>query len=98
MTPCVIHDVNMFHPITWVFIKVSQGSKPGRPIVSLIKGPLERIGRYVDGFIKTMVTSLPSYVQDTCDVLAKLQDLGVPPGALLVGIDVESLYSLIPHE
>lgn len=66
---------------------------PDRPIVSAMGGPLERIG-----FIKTMVTSLPSYVQDTRDVLAKLQDLEVPPGALLVGIDVESLYTLIPHE
>lgn len=72
-------------------------SPPGRPIVSAIKDPMERVGRYIDGFIKTMVTSLPSYVQDTRDVLAKLQDLKILPGALLVGINVESLYTSIPH-
>lgn len=59
---------------------------------------MERVGRYVDGFIKAMVSSLPSYARDTRDVLAKLQDLEIPGGALLVGIDVESLYTSIPQE
>lgn len=29
---------------------------PGRPIVSAIKGPLERIGKYTDALIKTIST------------------------------------------
>lgn len=44
------------------------------------------------------MTSLPSYVCNTHDILAKLHDLEIPPEALLVGIDVESLYTLIPHD
>lgn len=61
-------------------------------------GPLEKKGKYVDRLIKNLVTSLPPYVQDTRDVLIKLQNLEVPPGSLLVGIDMESLYTSIPHE
>lgn len=71
---------------------------PGRPIVSAIKGPLERSGKYIDCLIKGLVELLPSYVQDTGDVLNKILDLAVPREALLVGIDVESLYTSIPHE
>lgn len=69
----------------------------GRPIVSAIKGPLERVGKFVDALIKELVCELPSYVQDTRDVLKKLDRVLLPPGAILVGIDVESLYTSIPH-
>lgn len=59
---------------------------PGRSIVSVINGPLERVGRYVDDFIKTMVAQLPSYVRDTRDVLVKLQYLRVPLGPYSSGL------------
>lgn len=39
---------------------------PGRPIVSAIRGPLDRIGGYLDSLLKDMVYNLKSYVQDTC--------------------------------
>lgn len=43
---------------------------PGRPIVSKIKEPLEKTGRYLDSHLKEMVMSLKSYIKDTRDVLA----------------------------
>lgn len=70
---------------------------PGRPIVSAIKGPLEKTGKYIDSLIKHMVNLLPSYVRDSRDVLVKLRHFVMPTDALLVGIDVESLYTSIPH-
>lgn len=57
---------------------------PGRPIVSAIRGPLERVGKYIDCLIKDLVELLPSYVQDTGDVLNKIINLTVPSGALLL--------------
>lgn len=69
---------------------------PGRPIVSVISGPLEKKRKFVDALIK--VHDLASYVQDTRDVLHQLDTMTLPEGALLVGIDVESLYTSIPHE
>lgn len=35
---------------------------PGRPIVSAIKDPLEKVGKYVHSMIKDLVYTLPSFV------------------------------------
>lgn len=87
-------------PIFYIIPKLHKSliNPPGRPIVSAIKGPLERIGRYTDALIKELVSDLPSFVRDTRDVLRVIREVVSPVGALLVGIDVESLYTSIPHE
>lgn len=92
--------VDFNKPTFYIIPKVHKNRKvpPGRPIVSAIRGPLERLGKYIDSLIKDMVLSLTSYVRDTGDVLNKISALEFPEGALLVGIDVESLYTSIPHE
>lgn len=61
---------------------------PGRPIVSSIRGPLQKVGKYIDGLIKDLVKLLPSYVQDTGDVLNQIQDIVIPEGDFLVGMNV----------
>lgn len=66
--------------------------------MSAIKGPLEKVGKYVDALVKELVCELPSFVQETQDVLRQLEMVVVSPGAIPVGIDVESLYTSIPHE
>lgn len=60
-----------------------------------VNGPLEHFGRYLDDMIKEMVTTLSSFVQDTRDVLTRMQKIVVPEGAILVGVHVESLYTSI---
>lgn len=45
-----------------------------------------------------MVRDLPSSVSDTRHVLSKWEEIPFSEGAILVGIDVESLYTSIPHE
>ena len=45
-----------------------------------------------------LVPKLPSYIKDTTHFLKKLDDLKeLPPGSLLVTLDVSSLYTNIPH-
>lgn len=70
---------------------------PGRPIVSAITSSLERVGKYIDCLIKDLVESLLSYVCDTGDVLNKILNLAFTDEVLLVGIDMEALYT-IPHK
>ncbi|XP_053571736.1 uncharacterized protein LOC128661511 [Bombina bombina] len=71
---------------------------PGRPIIS-DKGSLtEKISQYVDFCLRPNILNLPSYIKDTLDVLKKLNDISVSANTLLVAIDVESLYSSIPHD
>ena len=79
--------------------KIHKPGNPGRPIVSSNGAPTENISRYVDHYIQPLVAELPSYVRDTTDFLNKLQRLPpLPPGSLLVTLDVSSLYTNIPHD
>lgn len=45
-----------------------------------------------------MVIDLKSYMKDTGDVLRHISQISVQGELLLVGIDVESLYTSIPHD
>lgn len=62
---------------------------PGRPIVSALKGPLERVGKYLDNLLKVMVTDLKSYVRETGDVLGHIAE---------IDLQGKPLYTSIPHE
>lgn len=44
------------------------------------------------------VPCLPSYIWDTSDLLRHIEVTHAPPGALLMAVDIEALYSSIPHE
>ncbi|XP_040178452.1 uncharacterized protein LOC120911183 [Rana temporaria] len=70
---------------------------PGRPIVSGNGALTENLSMWVDSHLKPFVLHLPSYIKDTIHLLQKVQHFKVSPGALLVAIDVEALYSSIPH-
>ena len=72
---------------------------PGRPIVSGCGSLTENISSYIDSILKPHVEKLPSYIQDTTDFIKKIQTVGtLPENALLVTMDVSSLYSNIHHE
>ena len=72
---------------------------PYRPIVSC-KGTLtEHISGYVDSILLNFLDKIPSLLKDTTDFLCKLNDIThlVTPDSLLVTMDVNSLYTNIPH-
>lgn len=65
--------------------------------MSAIGSLTENASRFVDFFLTPHVRQLP-YVRDTLDLLKQIEGVAVPPDALLVTLDVEALYSSIPHE
>lgn len=69
----------------------------GRPIISGRGAVNDNASKLVDEFLKPFVSSLPSFVKDTIHFLKILEDLYIPQLAILVTIDVEALYNLIPH-
>lgn len=69
----------------------------GKPIVSGVGSITSKARKLVDKHLQPHVTSLPSYVRDTMHLLQILDDIVVPIGSFLVGIDVETLYNSIPH-
>ena len=73
--------------------------QPYRPIVSC-KGTLtEHISGHVDSILQNFLGEIPSFLKDTTDSLCKLNDIThlVTPDSLLVTMDVNSLYTNIPH-
>lgn len=104
-------DKNVFdfliteHPVVPVFYtlpKVHKGLETpikGRPIVSCIGSLTENISAYVDHFIKPMVTTLPSYIRDSVDLINSLKSFNnLSDNTLLATFDVQSLYTNIPHD
>ena len=78
--------------------KIHKAGNPGRPIVSANGHPTENISEFVDLHLQSHVKTLLSHLQDTTYFLKKQEALGpFRSDALLVSMDVTSLYTNIPH-
>ncbi|XP_075435995.1 uncharacterized protein LOC142472734 [Ascaphus truei] len=79
--------------------KIHKEGNPGRPIISGSGTLTENISGWEEGILKPLVRNTPSYIQDTTNLLNKLNAIGpLPTGTLLATMDVGSLYTNIPHE
>ena len=80
----------------YILPKIHKTGNPGRPIVSSNSHPTERISQFVDYYNNPLVSTLDSHIKDTTDFLNKLSN-NLPNNAILVTLDVSSLYTNIPH-
>lgn len=71
---------------------------PGRPIVSDINSESYAIARFIDFHLAPFATRHPSYVKNTYDFLDKLSKIKTHSNALLISLDVDSLYTNIDNE
>ena len=70
---------------------------PGRPIVSAIGSPTEKISALIDHFLQPLLPCILSFIKDTTHFLQILDNLpAIPEQALLATLDVSSLYTNIP--
>ena len=77
--------------------KIHKKDIPGRPICSSINHSTCHISKFIDEHIKQYVPKTNLYVRDTQHFISRLKQLGqIPPGALLVTLDVSSVYTNIP--
>ena len=71
---------------------------PGGPITNAIGCATSTIAELVNFQLQPFVEKLKSYIKDTTDFLNKLEKIGtLPEDAILVTMDVSSLYTNIPH-
>lgn len=68
----------------------------GRPIISGNESITEKLSRYIR--LHPYVANLLSYIHDTMHLLQNIDGLCISPTSALVAIDVEALYSSIPHD
>lgn len=82
--------------------KWAPGSKipPLRPVESASGTTFENVSEFVDIHSNYLVKELPSYVEDTPDLLRQIQDMNdkgpQPTNTIPVTLDVASLYTNIP--
>ena len=71
---------------------------PLRPIVSGFNSCTSRLSEYLDTFLKYQAKKGKSYLRNTKDFLCKLRCIkSLPENAILVTMDVISLYTNIDH-
>ena len=79
--------------------KIHKKKNPGRPVVASTNCHTTKLSKFVDHFIQPLAKKVRSYIRDTTDLLHKIKDIGkIPDNALLVTMDVRSLYINISDE
>ena len=79
--------------------KIHITNNPGRSIVSNCSFHTERVSKYLDEILNTIVENLGTYVKDSTQVLNIFENLKYTDNhrPILFTMDVVSLYTVIPH-
>ena len=85
-------------PVFYTLTKVHKPTPVGRPIISGCDGPTERLSSFVDRLLQPIGQKQKSYLKDTADFINLIETTRVPKNAILVSMDVTSLYTNIPQE
>ncbi|MCP3929589.1 MAG: hypothetical protein GY705_10855, partial [Bacteroidetes bacterium] len=88
--------------IFYLLPKIHKGTTPfvkGRPIVSAVNSPTEKISKFVDHFLNPCAQKTSSYIKDSTHFLNLTQDFkNLPTNTWLVTLDVTSLYTQIDND
>ena len=85
-------------PVFYTLTKIYKPTPVGRPIISRVSGPTERLSAFVDKLLKPIAQQQKSYLKDTTDFTNFMEGTRVPENTILVSMDVTSLYTNIPQE
>ena len=84
----------MFYTLT----EIHKPTPVGRPIISGCGGPTERLSAFEDRLLQPIAKEQESYLKDSTDFINFTEKTRVPENAILVSMDVTSLYTNIPQE
>ena len=84
-------------PVFYTLTKIHKPTLVGRPIISGCSGPTERISAFVDHLIQPIAQQQTSYLKDTTDFINFIERIKLLNSAILVSMDVTSLYTNIPQ-
>ena len=85
-------------PIFYTLTKIHKPKPVGRLIISGCDGPTERISSFVDTLLQPIAQKQKSFIKDTTDVISFTEKMKIGKDAILISMDVSSLYTNIPHE
>ena len=78
-------------------IHKSMKNPPGRPIVSSVGCPTEKVSQMLDIILRPFAQSGSSYIRDTLDFIEKIKNIELEKDRWIFSMDVTSLYTNIPH-
>lgn len=89
-----------FTPYLYYLPKVHKSlvNPPGQPIVVAMGSITSGFSQYIDQFLQPLAQSLQSYIRDGTHLLELLSYYSWKPNYLWVSLDVQSLYTSIPHD
>jgi hypothetical protein len=95
-----LKPTNSNTPKLYLLPKIHKKNNPGRPVVSSVGCPTEKISSFVDHHLQPLNKELPSYVQDTTAFIKMIEAQPEDTGKekILVTMDVRSLYTNIPND
>ena len=85
-------------PVFYTLTKTHKVNLSSRPIISGCDSPTERISAFVDTLLQPIMKKQQSYIKDTTQFINVIEGTRVPQNAILVSMDVTSLYTNIPQE
>ena len=85
-------------PIFYTLTKIHKPTPVGRPIISGVSGPTEKLSAFVDKLLQPIAQQQKSYLKDTTDFINFIERTKVPENAILVSMDVTSFYTNMPQE
>ncbi|XP_070556531.1 uncharacterized protein [Ptychodera flava] len=90
-------------PRWYLLPKIHKPSPPktkfaGRPIISGCSSPTFRMSEFVDHFLKQVVVKQSTYIKDTTEFIRKIETIKIADNAILVTLDVVSMYTNTQHD
>ncbi|CAD5126909.1 DgyrCDS14925 [Dimorphilus gyrociliatus] len=67
----------------------------GRPVISCLNSETYEISRFIHHLLYPISKLHPSFIENSTDILHHLQDLIIPNDALLITMDIKSMFSII---
>ncbi|XP_077163796.1 uncharacterized protein LOC143831932 [Paroedura picta] len=87
-------------PHIYILPKIHKPDRPpiGRPIISQCGSFLEPLAKFIDFHFQKLLPTQDTLLKDTTHFINLIEKLRVPKGAVLMTMDVTSLYTNIPLE
>ena len=102
-SPLIDNSLNTPVNLSSISVIITEATKlnirpPYRPIVSCIGTITEYISGFVDSIVQPLLQKIPSYLKDTTHFIRNHSYIGtLAPGSILISMDVNSLFTNIPH-
>jgi hypothetical protein len=85
-------------PILYGLPKIHKDNIPIRPVVSYLSAPTYKLARRLNGILRQKSNFEPKYcLKNSLDLIEKIKDIDVPQGAILLSLDVDSLFTNVPY-